>query len=462
MTHLATRTQGLSDAAADLLGQDLPVALRAYDGSHAGPNGAETTIEIRSPMALRRLLSAPGELGLARAYVAGDIEVHGDIYTVLSLRDRRHDPIGPRQWPAVARLLRVARRAGALGVPPAPPPEEVRLRGRRHSRSRDAAAISHHYDVSNDFYRLLLGPSMTYSCGVWEGPTVGLEAAQEAKYELVSRKLGLGTGMRLLDVGCGWGGMAMHAARHHGVRAVGVTLSAEQAAFAARRVVEAGLGDRVEIRRADYRDVSDGPYDAISSIGMFEHVGTEHMADYFGRLHGLLRPEGRLLNHGISRPAGQRAMSRHSFIQRYVFPDGELQEIGQVVSAVQNSSLEVRHTENLREHYALTLRAWVTNLERRYPEAVAMVGEGTARVWRLYLAGSALGFEQGGIEIHQTLAVRGDHGSARLALRPDWDLLPLRSVPAGGLGAGRSASGREIVTGRQRHEALPPRVPVRR
>ncbi len=430
MTHLAVRPQGLSDAAADLLGQDLPVALRAYDGSHAGPNGAETTIEIRSPMALRRLLSAPGELGLARAYVAGDIEVHGDIYTVLSLRDRRHDPIGPRQWPAVARLLRVARRAGALGVPPAPPPEEVRLRGRRHSRSRDAAAISHHYDVSNDFYRLLLGPSMTYSCAVWERPSVGLEAAQEAKYELVSRKLGLDTGMRLLDVGCGWGGMLLHAARHHGVRGVGVTLSAEQAALAARRITQAGLEDRIEIRLADYREIHDGPYDAISSIGMFEHVGADHLADYARGMHDLLAPGGRLLNHGISRSAGQPPMSSRSFIQRYVFPDGELQEIGQVVTAVQSAGLEVRHTENLREHYALTLRAWVDNLERRYPEAVAMVGQGRARVWRLYLAASALEFEHGGIAVHQTLAVRRGEGPSLLPLRPDWDLSPLRVAAA--------------------------------
>lgn len=421
MTDVAVRPLGVAGAVTGLLGEDLPVGLSAYDGSRAGPADAGTTIDIRSAVALRRLLSAPGELGLVRGYIAGDIDVQGDIYALLDLREHVQVPLGPSGWPALARLARVARATGALWRTPARPPEEARMRGRRHSRSRDAAAISHHYDVSNDFYRLLLGPSMTYSCAVWETPSVGLDAAQEAKYELVARKLGLRSGMRLLDVGCGWGGMVLHAARHHGVRAVGVTLSAEQAAFAARRVAEAGLDDRVEIRLADYRDVNDGPYDAISSIGMFEHVGNKHLRNYVESLSGMLAPGGRLLNHGIARPAGAQPMGNRGFIQRYVFPDGELQEIGRVVTAIQNAGLEVRHTENLREHYALTLRAWVDNLERSYPRAVTMVGEGRARVWRLYLAGSALGFERGEIEVHQTLAVRPGGDRTHLELRPSWD-----------------------------------------
>ncbi|WP_448061236.1 class I SAM-dependent methyltransferase [Cellulomonas hominis] len=418
-TRQNERDEGLAGILASLLGADVPVAFRAYDGSRAGPPDALVTLDIRSSAAVRRVLSSPNELGLARAFVAGDIEVEGDIYAVLDLRGKIAEAIRrPDAWRAMARLVR---RTGGLRRPPERPPEEFRVHGRRHSRSRDAAAIAHHYDVSGDFYRLFLGPTMTYSCAVWEDPSTGLDVAQEAKYELISRKLGLAPGMRLLDVGCGWGGMAMHAARHHGVQAVGVTLSRAQADLARHRVVEAGLDDLVEIRLADYREVDDGPYQAISSIGMFEHVGTDRLGGYFSRMHALLAPGGRLLNHGISRAAGQHPMGRDGFIQRYVFPDGELQEIGEVVSAVQHAGLEVRHVENLREHYALTLRAWVQNLEESYEEAVRLAGPGRARVWRLYLAGSALGFERGEIEIHQTLAVRATHGHSGTPLRPDWD-----------------------------------------
>lgn len=422
MTLLANGPVTMADAVTDLLGADLPVALRAYDGSRTGPEDAAATVDVRSPTAVRRLVWAPGQLGLARAYVAGDIDVEGDIFTLLALQDRLdRTSFGLREWLG---LVRIARSSGLRWRPPPPPAEEARVHGRRHSRARDGAAIAHHYDVSNDFYRLVLGPSMTYSCAVWKDPSVGLEAAQAAKYELISRKLGLRPGMRLLDIGCGWGGMAMHAARDHGVHAVGVTLSAEQAGLARQRVADAGLGDRVEIRLADYREVDDGPYQAISSIGMFEHVGSSHLADYFGRLHRLLAPGGRVLNHGISRPAGQRPGGGRGFIQRYVFPDGELQEIGRVASAFQHAGLEIRHLESLREHYALTLRTWVQNLERHYDDAVALVGPGRARIWRLYLAGSALGFEDGRIEVYQTLGVRADAGDSRLPLRPDWDDQP--------------------------------------
>jgi cyclopropane-fatty-acyl-phospholipid synthase len=404
-----------------VLGPDLPIGVRAYDGSRLGPDDPPATLLIRSPAVFRRILTAPGELGLGRAYVAGELDLEGDLFAALAaLRARVPDlrRLDPRRWTEALRL------AGASGWRALPiPPEEARLRGRRHSKARDAAAIAHHYDVSNAFYRMILGPSMTYSCAVWERPEVTLEEAQAAKYELVCRKLGLEPGMRLLDVGCGWGGMAMHAAERHGVRAVGITLSRRQAEWAEKAVAEAGLADRVQVRLQDYRDLGDGPFDAISSIGMFEHVGLSQLRLYFGRLRRLLRPGGRLLNHGISRPPnrGRTRFRRNSFIDRYVFPDGELHEVGSVVSAIQERGLEVRHLESLREHYALTLRAWVRNLEERWDDAVAEVGPGRARVWRLYMAASALNFEAGRTQVHQVLAVRLDRGRSGLPLRPRFE-----------------------------------------
>lgn len=418
MTTYSATNRGVAHFIEEQVGGTLPVGVVAYDGSSTGSPSAAATIDVRSPDALRRLLTAPGSLGLARAYVAGDIDMVGDVYAVLGLSGRLQGlRLGRRGWLDLARL---ARTSGAIGVPLPPPPEEARVAGRLHSKRRDAAVVSHHYDVSNEFYRLLLGPSMTYSCAVWAHPSVGLETAQEAKYELVCRKLGLRPGMRLLDVGCGWGGMVIHAARHHGVKATGVTLSTQQAALADQRVREAGLADRVTIRCEDYRAIDDGPYDAVSSIGMFEHVGARHLSEYFTSMYSLLAPGGRLLNHGIGRPAGSKPMGRNGFIQRYVFPDGELEEFGAVVTAIQQAGFEIRHSENLREHYGLTLREWVSNLERHYDEAVSLVGPGRARVWHLYMAGSALAFEAGDIVVHQALAIRKNCGRSGMALRPDW------------------------------------------
>ncbi|MBK9178147.1 MAG: class I SAM-dependent methyltransferase [Acidimicrobiales bacterium] len=417
----------MTEAIEELLGPDLPIALVSYDGGRIGPADPPATIVVRSPDALSRLVTAPGGLGLARAYVAGDIDIEGDIYAVVALRDRLHGlrPT-PGQWVKAARLLAAA---GLRRLPP--PPEEARLRGRPHSRQRDAAAIAHHYDVSNAFYRLVLGPSLTYSCAVFEDPDDPLEQAQANKHELICRKLGLRPGQRLLDVGCGWGGMVLHAARHHGVEAVGITLSARQAELAAARIRDAGLTGRCEVRHQDYREVADGPYDAISSIGMFEHVGLARLGEYLARLHGLLRPEGRLLNHGIARPADTRPrLARRGFVNRYVFPDGELHEVGAVVSAIQQAGFEARHVESLREHYALTLRRWVANLERSWEQAVAEVGAGRARVWRLYLAGSAANFETGRYQIHQVLAVRPAAGRGGLPLRPSWERQPLAAARA--------------------------------
>ena len=416
---------GLADFVESLLGGDLPVTISAYDGSVAGRADSAARIEIRSPDALRRILTAPGELGAARAYVAGDLDVKGDLFSALTLAGRIPDiHLGARE------RLAFLRRAGVRSLRPLPPPpEEARLRGRLHRRDRDAAAISHHYDISNDFYRLFLGPAMTYSCAVWPDGSMSLEQAQAAKHELVCRKLGLTEGMRLLDVGCGWGGMLLHAARWHGVTAVGVTISAEQAEWARRAIAAAGLSDRVEVRLQDYRDIDDSPYDAISSIGMFEHVGLAQLAPYFERLHTLLRPGGRLLNHGISTPRGRTGRPQPTFINRYIFPDAELHELGGVVSAMHRQGLEVRHVESLREHYAVTLRAWTANLEREWDAAVAEVGLTRARIWRLYLAACAVAFEAGRVQVHQTLAVRPKVSSLRavsgMPPRLRWDDAPL-------------------------------------
>jgi cyclopropane-fatty-acyl-phospholipid synthase len=410
---------GVAAAIAGFLGTDIPIPIECYDGSRLGPAEGATRIVVRSLKALRYVLTGPGEIGFARAYVAGEIDVEGDIFEALTLRDNLPDvKVTPREW------LLLARTAGIDGLRPlAPPPEEIRPRGRRHSKERDAAAIAHHYDVSNDFYRLILGPSMTYSCAVFAGPDTTLEAAQAAKYELVSRKLSLRPGMRLLDVGCGWGGMVMHAAREHGVSAVGVTLSTRQADWARAAIRDAGLEDRVEIRVQDYRDVVDGPFDAISSIGMFEHVGAAKLDEYFTRLYALLRPGGRLLNHGIARrPGPHAAFSRRGFIDRYVFPDGELHEVGSVVSRIQQAGFEARDVEGLREHYAQTLRYWVAHLESNWDEAVRLVGTGRARVWRLYMAASALNFVAERNHIFQVLAVKNHAGGGSgMPWRPDWN-----------------------------------------
>lgn len=403
-----------------LFGSSLPVRLRAFDGSDVGPRDAATTVTVRSHQALVRMVTAPGELGIARAYVSGDIAIDGDIYDVLELR--RSLPVvkfTPRQ---IRELIQLVGPGKIRRIPP-PPEEHRRRRTRLHSRGRDADAISHHYDVSNDFYRMVLGPSLTYSCAVFEGPTDTLEKAQGNKYELICKKLGLRPGMRLLDIGCGWGGMALHAAEHHGVEAVGITISQNQVDLAKKRVAESGLANRIDIRLQDYRDVDDRPFDAISSIGMFEHVGLARLGSYFDQVSRLLVSGGRVVNHAISRtgPAQRERLHRAGFLDRYVFPDGELHEVGSVISALQDRGLEVRHMENLREHYALTLRRWVANLEANWDDAVAETGEGRAKVWRLYMAGSAVLFEDNRIHVDQVLAVKTpESGRSSIPLRPEW------------------------------------------
>ncbi|MGH2734555.1 MAG: class I SAM-dependent methyltransferase [Actinomycetota bacterium] len=390
-----------------LLGPLESLRLEFWDGSSLGPKTSSTSLVLKSPAVLTRLLYAPGELGLARAYVSDDADLEGDIYRLFALAERFEESQGELRSPRMlARLLSAARRLGAPGRPPKPPAEEARLSGRLHSKERDRAAIAHHYDVGNDFYRLVLGQTMTYSCAYFETASTSLDQAQVAKYEHICRKLGLKPGMRLLDIGCGWGGMVLHAAEHHGVEAVGVTLSREQHTLASKRVADAGLAPQIEIRLQDYRDLDDAPFDAISSIGMFEHVGAQMMKRYFDTVYGLVKPGGRVLNHGISRPSGAPGFDKRSFIARYVFPDGELHEVGRVVSWMQECGFEVRDVESLREHYARTLRQWVLNLESNWDEAVSLVGEGRARVWRLYMAGSAVTFEAHRSSVHQVLAVK--------------------------------------------------------
>jgi len=414
----------VADLLLQVVGSDIPIRVTAYDGSSLGPEDATTTVEITSADALRRIAAARGqELGFSRSIIAGEMEVHGDVFGLFDVTDRIKRPSMDRQ------LLRSF--ATTLGIegwrdvtqlrPPPPPPEEIQLKGRLHSRNRDAAAISSHYDVSNEFYDLILGEAMTYSCAVFETPADSLVTAQMNKNDLVCRKLGLEPGMRLLDVGCGWGSMAMRAASAYGVQAVGVTISKEQAERARTRVADAGLSDQVEIRIQDYRDVADGPFDAISSIGMSEHVGgPDQLRTYFGQMHGLLAPNGRFLNHAISRSPGDTPAGPGGFIQRYVFPDGELHEIGATISALQESGFEARHMESFRLHYATTLRHWVTNLENNWDAAVDLVGRGRAMVWRLYMAGSAVAFERGTIQLHQVLAVREDAANASIPALNDW------------------------------------------
>jgi len=293
--------------------------------------------------------------------------------------------------------------------------------GLRHSRQRDAVAIGKHYDVSNAFYEKVLGPSMAYTCAVFQKADNSLEQAQEEKFDLVARKLGLGPGMRLLDVGCGWGGMARHAAQHYGVTVVGVTLSAEQAAWGVQAVERDGLSDRVRIIHADYRDSPGEAYDAISSIGLLEHVGVANYGRYFTFLKSKLRDGGRLLTHCITRPDNLSRALPGQFIDRYVFPDGELTGSGRIISAAQDAGFEVRHEENLREHYALTLKAWCANLVEHWDACVADAGEATSRVWGLYMAGSRLGFESNEVQLHQVLAVKlGPAGDSGFSLRPSW------------------------------------------
>ncbi|WP_030450275.1 SAM-dependent methyltransferase [Herbidospora cretacea] len=383
MTLVATR---LADTVAGLFGGELPVGLRTWDGGFAGPADAPVVV-LRSPLALRHLLWAPGELGLARAYVSGHLDVEGDLADGF----RRVWAAG-RGGPGMAELARGARALLGLGVAGPRPPipaSEARLRGRPHTRGRDRDAIAHHYDLSNELYSLILDPSMAYSCAKW-APGDDLASAQRRKLDLVCAKLGLGPGTRHLDVGCGWGSMVLHAAGY-GAESVGVTIAAEQQAF-----VRARGG---EVRLQDYRDVSDGPYDAISSIEMGEHVGEENYPVYASALFNLVRPGGRVVVQQMSR--GANAPGGGPFIERYIAPDMHMRPVGRTVAMFEDAGFEVLHVEGMREDYAKTVRAWYDTFESHYDEAMALVGEEVARVWRLYLVGGGLAFESGRMSVHQ-------------------------------------------------------------
>ncbi|GGL89712.1 MULTISPECIES: class I SAM-dependent methyltransferase [Micromonospora] len=422
-----TRTTVADVVRASTVG-DLPVRITGYDGSALGPADSGYTLAIRSERGLSYLLTAPGDLGLARAYVSGDLAllgVHpGDPYPALRLLA---DELRLRT-PGLVEALALVRGLGwERLLPPVPPPQEAPPRwrrvlgGLRHSRSRDSSVISHHYDVSNAFYERVLGPSMTYTCAVFGSPDDTLEQAQWAKYELVAGKLALRPGMRLLDVGCGWGGMVRHAAREHGVRALGVTLSREQARWAQAAIEKEGLTGLAEVRHLDYRDAPPGRFDAISSIGLTEHIGVRNYPAYFAALRDRLSPHGRLLNHCITRPDNRAAHRSGAFIDRYVFPDGELAGPGRLIGELHDVGLEVQHAENLRRHYALTLARWCANLAANWDACVAEVGTGTARVWGLYMAGARFSFERNGVQLHQVLATPVDPtGERPFPLRPDW------------------------------------------
>lgn len=411
-----------------LAGGRLPLRFTAYDGSSAGPADAPFGLDLRTPRGTTYLATGRGDLGFARAYIAGDLDIRGvhpgDPYELLkALADSLVFTRPPARM-----MVDIIRSLGARHLlPTAPPPQEAQPRWRRitagirHSKTRDAEAVHHHYDVSNTFYEWVLGPSMTYTCACYPRRSASLDQAQENKYRLVFEKLRLAPGDRLLDVGCGWGGMVRYAARR-GVRATGVTLSAEQTEWAERTIADEGLSDLAEVRHADYRDVTETGYDAVSSIGLLEHIGVRNYPSYFGFLQSRLRPGGLMLNHSITWPENQKRPEAGGFIDRYVFPDGELAGSGRIISDAQDIGLEVLHEENLRQHYAMTLRDWCANLVEHWDEAVAEVGLPTAKVWGLYMAGSRLGFENNGIQLHQVLLTRPDPQDVAdaLPLRPWW------------------------------------------
>jgi cyclopropane-fatty-acyl-phospholipid synthase len=391
-----------------LFGGTLPIRILAWDGSECGPAGAPA-VRVRSRRALRRLLWSPGELGLAQAYITGEIEVEGDLtegFRLLwrAIRDRglTAPKLTARQ---IAAMAGTAARLGAIGPRPATPASQAKLTGLLHSRLRDRAAISHHYDLSNEFYALLLDEHMAYSCAYFtsEDPGYTLADAQRDKLDLICGKLGLRRGDRLLDIGCGWGALALHAAEYYGASVVGVTLSREQQDFVLARVAQRGLSGQVEIRLQDYREIPDYGFDAATSIEMGEHVGAENYPTFAGVLHGAVRDGGRVLIQQMSRrdrPGGG------AFIESYIAPDMHMRPVGETVGLLEDAGLEVRDVHAMREHYVWTVRAWLETLEKNWAAVVDLVGEEVARVWRLYMVGGALVFEEGRMGVDQILCVK--------------------------------------------------------
>jgi cyclopropane-fatty-acyl-phospholipid synthase len=382
---------------------DRPFRIELWDGSELpSTSGDGPVFSVRSPVALGHMLRSPGQLGLGRAYVAGALDVD-DIDKVLALLDGYSPrPVDAR---AKLRLAAAAARAGALTRVPRTPAVELRPQGRRHSIARDRRAVTHHYDVSNDFFALFLDESMTYSCGIWSRGAQTLEEAQKAKLELVCSKLELKEGERLLDVGCGWGAFAVHAAKRHGVHVTGITLSEPQAARARERARTEGVGERVDVRAMDYRELRGERFDAIASIGMVEHVGDVQIDAYARTLAGLLGPGGRLLNHGIARLRHGEAEAG-PFSERYVFPDAAPLHLSRVQFALERAGFETKHVEGFRDDYARTLREWTRRLESSQAEALRLAGFERLRVWQVYLRAARRGFETGFTSVYQVRAVK--------------------------------------------------------
>ncbi|WP_416071541.1 class I SAM-dependent methyltransferase [Streptomyces sp. ME02-8801-2C] len=412
---LAGRVAALSRT---LFGTDLPVGLRVWDGSSAGPQDGPALV-LRSPRAVRYLLRSPGEMGLARAYVTGGIDVDGDFRQALRaclehVRTVRHDGVrGPGALPVLPALVSLGVRLGAFGLPPKPPAEEAGLTGRVHTPGRDRAAIAHHYDLGNEFYRTVLDETMAYSCGLWtsDAPAYGPADAQRDKLDLICRKLGLYPGSSLLDVGCGWGSLVIHAAERHGARATGITISSRQHEYITARLAERGLANDVEVRLQDYRQSTGDSYDAVSSVEMGEHVGAANYPEYCAMLHRSLRPGGRLLLQQMSR--GRTKPGGGAFIESYIAPDMTMRPLPTTLAHLEKAGFEIRDVQSLREHYVRTIDAWSEQLETAWEEIVHRFGVRRARIWRLYLAGASLAFEGNRMSVHQILAVRtrSDGGS---------------------------------------------------
>ena len=403
-------------------GQLPDFAIRLWEGttwcSHPGRK-ALFTIVVNHPDALRRILWSPNQLTIGEAYIYGDFDIEGDILQVFTLAGLLRD----MKW-SFADKLRFGRHL--FGLPRTAPflrgREEAHLRGKRHSRERDSKAIVYHYDVSNDFYRLWLDERMIYSCGYFSSPDDTLDVAQERKLDYICRKLRLKPGERLLDIGCGWGGLVIYAVLNYGVDAVGITLSSNQASLAAERVRNAGISDRCKVEVCDYRDMQDtAGFDKLASVGMIEHVGEAKLPEYFTSAWHLLKPGGIFLNLGISRNIFCPFPKGPSFISKYVFPDGELLPLSYTLQVAEKCGFEVRDVENLREHYALTVRQWARRLENNQEAALRFVSDVVYRIWRIYLAGSAYSFDSGRNNLHHILFLKSDHGKSHLPLtRDDW------------------------------------------
>jgi cyclopropane-fatty-acyl-phospholipid synthase len=381
-----------------------PFTIELWDGSRLpATNGGGPTFKARSKEALAYAVAAPGQLGLGRAYVAGEIEID-DIDAVIGiLNEWKPPPVGAT---SKARLIAAALRAAGVHRPPPAPKAELHLRGRKHTTQRDREAVRHHYDVGNEFFSLFLDESMTYSCAIFSRGANSLAAAQETKLELVCTKLRLQAGQRVLDVGCGWGSFVMHAASRHGVEAVGITLSEPQAELARKRVADAGLSDKVEIRVQDYRELAGENFDAVASIGMVEHVGEAQIDRYAEQLASMLAPGGRLLNHGISR-LRHGSVEGGAFSERYVFPDGETLHVSRVILALERAGFIAQHVEEFGSDYAETLRHWIRNLDDNLERAEEIAGPERLRVWRLYLRAARNGFEIDFTSVYQVLCRLG-------------------------------------------------------